>query len=67
MTCAQAAEEAIGQHIEMTSVAEDRLTGVPQREIEQAYYTGYVPGPDGVRCTIELPVSESMRLDSDDS
>ncbi|MCL1535746.1 PAS domain S-box protein [Xanthomonas nasturtii] len=27
--------------------------------------TSYVLGPDGVRCTIELPVSESMRLDDD--
>ncbi|WP_159090149.1 sensor histidine kinase, partial [Xanthomonas fragariae] len=34
------AEEAVGQDVAMTFVAEDRLTGVPQRELEQARYTG---------------------------
>ena len=44
------AEEAIGQHIAMTFVAEDRLTGVPQREIEQAHYTGGTPNVRWHRC-----------------
>ena len=37
------AEEAVGQDVAMTFVAEDRLTGVPQRELEQARYTGVAP------------------------
>ncbi|SOU08587.1 putative sensory HWE histidine kinase of a two component system [Xanthomonas arboricola pv. fragariae] len=44
------AEEAIGQHIAMTFVAEDRLTGVPQREIEQAHYTGGAPNVRWHQC-----------------
>lgn len=53
------AEEAVGQHIAMTFVAEDRLAGVPQREIEQAHHTGFAPNvrwhqcKDGRRVFIE--------------
>ncbi|WP_244171044.1 PAS domain-containing sensor histidine kinase [Xanthomonas populi] len=53
------AEEAVGQHIAMNFVAEDRLAGVPQREIEQAHHTGFAPNvrwhqcKDGRRVFIE--------------